>query len=225
MARPRVILHTAVSVDGRLDWAEFDVALYYELISNWKEDATLVGANTLLAAAETEEIPAETVVAPVLPPAAGDERPLLVVVDSKGKVKTWHHWSRVGIWRSGISLCSAATPAEHIAYLHERGVETFVTPGDQVDLSAALEWLAGNHRVGTIRVDSGGTLNGALLRAGLVEEVSILVHPALVGGTSPRSFFRAADLDEADGVIATSLEAVERLRDDIVWLRYSIHRS
>ena len=32
-----------------------------------------------------------------------------------------------------------------------------------------------------MRVDSGGALNGALLRAGLVDELSLLVHPVLVG--------------------------------------------
>ena len=32
-----------------------------------------------------------------------------------------------------------------------------------------------------MRVDSGGALNGALLRAGLVDEISLLVHPVLVG--------------------------------------------
>jgi len=34
---------------------------------------------------------------------------------------------------------------------------------------------------GVVRVDSGGALNGALLRAGLVDEISLLVHPVLVG--------------------------------------------
>jgi len=36
-----------------------------------------------------------------------------------------------------------------------------------------------------------GRLNGVLFRAGLVDEVSVLVNPCLVGGTSPRSIFRA----------------------------------
>ena len=35
----------------------------------------------------------------------------------------------------------------------------------------------------------GGRLNGVLLRAGLVDELHLLVHPVLVGGDTP-SFFR-----------------------------------
>ena len=45
-----------------------------------------------------------------------------------------------------------------------------------LDLPAALAGFEG-----VVRVDSGGALNGALLRAGLVDEISLLVHPVLVG--------------------------------------------
>ncbi len=45
--------------------------------------------------------------------------------------------------------------------------------------SGLAEAVAGFN--GLVRVDSGGALNGALLRAGLVHELSLLVHPVLVG--------------------------------------------
>jgi 2,5-diamino-6-(ribosylamino)-4(3H)-pyrimidinone 5'-phosphate reductase len=44
---PRVILHNAVSLDGRIDWLTPDVGLFYELASRWKEDATLASSNTI----------------------------------------------------------------------------------------------------------------------------------------------------------------------------------
>ncbi len=74
----------------------------------------------------------------------------------------------------------------------------------------------------TCLVDSGGTLNGALLREGLVDEVSVLIHPYLVGGTTPGSMFRATDLKKDDDVIRLSLIAVEKAKDNIVWLRYKV---
>ena len=73
-----------------------------------------------------------------------------------------------------------------------------------------------------MHVDSGGILNGVLLRAGLVDEVSILVHPALVGGTSQRSMFRAPDLASPDGVIPLTLVSAEAIGDGLVWLRYKV---
>ena len=73
-----------------------------------------------------------------------------------------------------------------------------------------------------VRVDSGGILNGALLRAGLVDEVSVLIDPTLVGGLTPRSMFRAEDLDSAEGVVQLELMEVERVGTDSVWLRYAV---
>ena len=53
---PRVIIHNAVCVDGRIDNFDVDMGLYYELAKTWKEDATLVGSNTILKAEEQEEV-------------------------------------------------------------------------------------------------------------------------------------------------------------------------
>ena len=67
-------------------------------------------------------------------------------------------------------------------------------------------------------------LNGALLRAGLVDEVSLVVHPLLVGGPTPVSFFRAPDLPGFGGAIPCKLKQFEKLPDDILWLVYEMTR-
>jgi 2,5-diamino-6-(ribosylamino)-4(3H)-pyrimidinone 5'-phosphate reductase len=48
---PRVILHNAVSLDGRIDGFPIDLQQYYALAATWKEDATLAGSGTFLKAA------------------------------------------------------------------------------------------------------------------------------------------------------------------------------
>jgi len=95
---------------------------------------------------------------------------------------------------------------------------------ERVDLRAALEELNVRYGVESVLLDSGGTLNGVLLRAGLVDEVSLLVAPCLVGGTTSRSFFRAPDLSSAEGVIPLKLAHVEQMGDGVVWLRYDVVR-
>jgi 2,5-diamino-6-(ribosylamino)-4(3H)-pyrimidinone 5'-phosphate reductase len=47
--RPRVILHNAVSLDGRVTGFFVDLGIYYRLASHWGEDVTLAGCDTLLA--------------------------------------------------------------------------------------------------------------------------------------------------------------------------------
>jgi len=92
----------------------------------------------------------------------------------------------------------------------------------KVDLRAGFKALELKYGVKTVRVDSGGTLNGVLLREGLVDEVSLLLSPSLVGGTSQRSSFRAPDLTTPDGVIQLRLIHAGRMDGDHVWLRYEV---
>jgi 2,5-diamino-6-(ribosylamino)-4(3H)-pyrimidinone 5'-phosphate reductase len=47
---PRVVVHNEISVDGRMDRLDVDMGRFYRLAATWKEDVTLVGADTILAA-------------------------------------------------------------------------------------------------------------------------------------------------------------------------------
>ena len=181
---PSIILHNVVSLDGRMDWFTPGVGLFYELASRWQEDATLAGSDTILGAGEPVPEEDEQASEPT-PGSPGDTRPLLAVPDSRGRVRIWQYLGEQPYWRGMVSLCSRSTPDEHLEYLKERRVEVIVAGDDRVDLRAALEELRDRHGVKTVCVDSGGTLNGVLLRAGLVDEVSLLVHPSLIGGISP----------------------------------------
>jgi 2,5-diamino-6-(ribosylamino)-4(3H)-pyrimidinone 5'-phosphate reductase len=119
-------------------------------------------------------------------------------------------------------LCSHSTPNTYLDYLGERHIDCILAGDDRVDLRVALEELNARYQVQVARVDSGGILNGALLRAGLVDEVSVLVDSCLVGGTTPRSIFVAPDLASPEGVIPLRLIQVENVKGDTVWLRYEV---
>ena len=112
---PRVILHTAVSADGRIDGHAPDIGLYYGLAAKFEEDATLGGSETLLRAPDqgTDEDVAVPV-AEAEPVAGGgaDKRPLLVLVDSRGRVRNLAWWRRQPYWRDIVVLVSRATPRD-----------------------------------------------------------------------------------------------------------------
>ena len=111
---PKVILHNAVSLDGRIDGFPIDLFQYYELIATWKEDATLAGSDTFLKAAS--EAPPEDESA-FLPPKIdpGDSRALLAIPDSRGRIRTWHYLRSLPYWRDVVALCSKSTPQEYLA--------------------------------------------------------------------------------------------------------------
>lgn len=218
--KPRVILHNAVSLDGRTDKFYPDIGIFYRLAGRWREDATLVGADTLLAApagAEAQEGEEPPQLDPVV-----DTRPLLVAVDSRGRVSNWSALRRAPHWRGCLALGCASTPPAYREDLARVGVGWMECGRERVDLGLALEELNARHGVCTVRVDSGGTLNGALLRAGLVDEVSVLLHPCLVGGRTPASMFRSADLDGPEGALSLRLDGVERVGRHLLWLRYGV---
>jgi 2,5-diamino-6-(ribosylamino)-4(3H)-pyrimidinone 5'-phosphate reductase len=222
---PRVVLHNEMSADGRLDWFTPHMGLYYELAGRWKAEAMLSGSNTLLHAYPEDTLREEDADALEPPsPDPDDDRPLLVVVDSRGRLRNWHLLRQEPYWRDVVVLCSRATPSAYLETLRQRRVECILAGDQRVDLRAALEELHAHYGVSVVRVDSGGVLNGALLRAGLVDEVSVLVSPSLVGGTTARSIFVAPDLTSAEGVIPLRLTHVEQPEDDLVWLRYDVIR-
>jgi len=212
--RPRVIIHNAVSLDGKVTGFEVNLARYYALVPTWKEDATLCGSGTVLAAPEGRVKEKDGDV-PARKPDPKDKRPLLVVADSRGRVRCWSMLLGAGYWRDGIALCVRQTPAKHIEYLRRRGVSRVVAGDKQVDLASALTLLYSRYHVRTVRADSGGTLNAALLRAGLVDELSLLVHPVLAGTTARPLFADAKPLKSTFRLFYS-----ERLPGGLVWLRY-----
>lgn len=222
---PRVIVHNAISLDGRIDGFPADVGLYYELVGRWKVDAHLAGCDTMLQG--ESEIPDvnDSVIEPPAPPNPNDTRALLVVPDSRGRLRKWRGIRQMPFWRGAVALCSRATPQEYLENLVKWHVPYLIAGEDYVDLRAALDLLNLHFNVKAVYVDSGGTLSGVLLRAGLVNEVSVLIHPHLVGGIGPRPFFRPPDLGGPKRSIPLRLTHLERMKDDIVWLRYEVIRS
>jgi 2,5-diamino-6-(ribosylamino)-4(3H)-pyrimidinone 5'-phosphate reductase len=217
MRRPRVVVHVAVSADGRIDGFAPDIGRYYELAASFQEDITLAGADTVLAGlAHAGATPAA-----VPPPQDG---PLLAVVDSRGRVGDWRPLLGAGLWRGGLALCAESTPTAYREQVIDDGVTVAVHGTDRVDLTAALEVLAVDHGAHTVRVDSGGRLNGALLRAGLVDEVSLLVHPVVVGGLSAKGAFVADDLETGAEASALDTPRVEAVGEGLLWVRWLVGR-
>lgn len=187
-----MVVHVAISLDGATAGFEPDVAMFYELAKAFDEDVTLAGADTILAQ--------EEVLAAAPRPGPTPGAPVLAVVDGRERVSEWEALRECGHWSDVIPLRA------------EDG-------GERVDLERALDDL-GARGARTVRVDSGGGLNAALLERGLVDEISLLVHPHLAGnghapwyGASPPPAASLAPI------------ANERVQGDLVWLRYRVAKE
>jgi 2,5-diamino-6-(ribosylamino)-4(3H)-pyrimidinone 5'-phosphate reductase len=72
-------------------------------------------------------------------------------------------------------------------------------------------------------LEGGGRINGGMLRAGLVDEVSVLVAPVVDGRMRTPALFD----DDADDAAPQrlTLQAVEQRADGVLWLRYRVESA
>lgn len=201
--RPYVVAHVGVSVDGASTGFQPDVARFYQLAEIWKEDLTLAGADTILAQ--------EQALAQAELPGPVEGGPLLAVVDGRGRVGQWEALRNAGHWSDVVALHCAATPPRPPG----RPVREIVTGAGHVDLASALQKLGDDDGVRVVRVDSGGTLIGALMASGLLDELSLLVHPCVAGERATRFWYGSAP-----AATPLALAAAQSLPDGLVWLRY-----
>ncbi|WBQ03051.1 RibD family protein [Kribbella sp. CA-293567] len=200
--RPHVLAHLAISIDGATTGFEADQARFYAMATLWQEDVTLVGADTLLAQESAVRV------APRPGPRAAG--PLLAVVDSRHRVHNLDALRDLGYWSDVLALYSELTPAR----APDSTIQECVTGYDHVDLAEVLD-LLGRRGAKLVRVDSGGALVGALLEQGLVDELSLLIHPVVVGD-APRWH------DTFTGHLDLALANVETFKPGITWLRYCV---
>jgi 2,5-diamino-6-(ribosylamino)-4(3H)-pyrimidinone 5'-phosphate reductase len=201
--RPYVTAHTAVSLDGATTGFEPDQTRFYELAATFGEDVTLTGADTILAQ--------EEVLAGAPRPGPARDGPLLAVVDGRARVREWRALREAGRWSDVLALHTAQSPPR----APDRAVDELVTGTDRVDLAAVLAAL-GRRGARRVRVDSGGALTGALLGAGLVDEISLLVHPVWCGERGVRRWYG----EGAGPPAGLTLVANRSVGDGLVWLYY-----
>lgn len=220
---PKVIIYNYISLDGRINGFKVDNELYYKLPSKWSLDAVLMGSDTVIksfntnyndsndekdfAIRETDE---------------NNTRPLLIVPDSRGRIRIWSHVLESGLFRDILVLCSRSTPQEYLDFLDEKLIKYMVVGYEKVNLGTALEEINVQFGVKSLRVESGGKLNGLLLRDDLVDEVCVLIHPTMVGGSSTDSIYIAPDLKSAEDALDLKLIKIEKLKNEIILLRYRI---
>jgi riboflavin biosynthesis pyrimidine reductase len=115
----------------------------------------------------------------------------------------------------------------HLAGLRQDGVSYIFAGERELDLGLALEIL--NRELGLERLilEGGGKSNGSFLRAGLIDEISLAICPAVDGARGVGHVFDSND-DDADArapVCAMALESCEVLEGGAVWLRYRLQND
>ena len=107
----------------------------------------------------------------------GARQPLRVILDSQLRLPPAAH-----ILHGGALVCTASADANKRAALQQKGAEVIQLRGanGQIDLPGMMSDLA-QRGCNEVLVEAGRTLNGALLQAGLVDELVLYLAPQLLG--------------------------------------------
>jgi 2,5-diamino-6-(ribosylamino)-4(3H)-pyrimidinone 5'-phosphate reductase len=230
LTRPRVICHMMASVDGRIvtgGWPlTAEARKQYEVVhASYDADGWICGrvtmepfAKRLRSEAEVARQhaggpPREDYVAP------GEHESFAFAIDSSGRLA----------WESNdidgdhvVAILSEQVSDQYLAFLRERGVSYLLAGGRDVDLRLALEKIGARFGVRTLMLEGGGRVNGGMLRARLIDEVSLLVAPVADGSVGVPTLFDTDGDDVTPHRLA--LDSVERRADDVLWLRYRVER-
>ncbi|HQC99502.1 MAG TPA: bifunctional diaminohydroxyphosphoribosylaminopyrimidine deaminase/5-amino-6-(5-phosphoribosylamino)uracil reductase RibD [Aquabacterium sp.] len=178
--RPWVRMKLAASLDGRTalpdgrsQWITGAAARADGHAWRRRAQAVLTGIGTVLA----DDPQLDVRLVPT------QRQPLRVVVDSRLNLPPA---ARMLAVPGGVLVIAADHQPQRQAALQAAGAQVRLLPGPagRVDLAGLLAQLA-SEGVGELHIEAGATLNGALLAAGLVDELLVYTAPMLIGPGRP----------------------------------------
>ncbi len=229
--KPHVICLMASSVDGRTlhsRWRRKGVggAFFEQVHDELAGDAWLVGRVTGQEFAKGKPYPASTYETLPREPwfASRGAKACGVVLDAHGKIA----WGRSDIGGDPIVvvLTERVTDA-HLAGLRSEGISYIFAGHSELDLALVLDILNRELGVKRLLLEGGGGSNGAFLRAGLVDELNLILCPAVDGAQGAPTVFDSSkeDTDQRAPVTAMALESHRILEGGAMLLRYRIENA
>jgi len=229
--KPHMICHMICSLDGRIlqsRWRPESYKpgdLFEDLHDRIGGDAWIVGRVTGQEFAKGDRYPETDETFPRENWFAHREAAAFgVVLDEQGKIV----WGRGDIGGDSIVVVLAeAVSDSHLAGLRSDGVSYIFAGPDAIDLRVVPEILNRELGVETLLVEGGGTANGELLRAGLIDEISMALCPAIDGAAGAPSLFHSGEenADRAAPLTGLTLTHHEVLAGGELWLRYRVENE
>jgi riboflavin biosynthesis pyrimidine reductase len=229
--KPHVICLMACSVDGRTlpsRWRPKGAAAnhFEQVHEQIAGDAWLIGRVTGQEFAKGKPYPNSTKETFPREPwfARRDASAYGVVLDAHGKIA----WGRSDIGGDPIVVVLAETVSDaHLAGLRSEGVSYIFAGQAELGLALVLDTLNRELGVKRLLLEGGGGTNGAFLRAGLVDEIHLVVCPAVDGAKGAPAVFDSSEAEAGQRapITAMSLESTQALEGGAMLLRYRIENA
>ena len=121
-----------------------------------------------------------------------------------------------------VVLTSRKASTGYLADLRAKSISYLLCGPSRIDFATALARLRSHFGIRRVMLEGGGSINGALLAAGLIDEISLLICPFADGAPDLPTVFDAPKQDERKKATALRLMAAKPRPGGIVWLRYRV---
>ena len=235
---PKVICHMLASVDGKLLPDRYSKlykgysgeygSSYYHISDSYNPNGVLVGSETVLKDLCTSEFKHDKSLAKSYETYFGkrETKQLLAVFDSRGRV---NYNSDKLLEYNLIAVLGENVSENYLAHLREVGVSYLFAGHDGHDFKLALQKLYNEFGMKIVSLFGGATINGIFLKQKLIDEISIIVAPAIDGLSGIPSIFEykgSKDEMPAEGQSLELLEVREIPEEKgSVLLRYKVHKE
>lgn len=232
--RPRIICHMISSIDGRLlplrwtpllsgtDAAE-NFSVYESAAARLGGDGWLIGRVSMepyaTGAPRTVPVPAGNLRQTFVAPHAQTQ--LAIALDPHGKL---HYGCNGTEDEHFVAILSEHVGDAYLAELRADGVSYLFAGPQGNDLALAVETLGSTFGMQRLLLEGGGIINGHFLKAGLIDEISLLVYPGIDGLASVPSIFEYHGTPDELPAAGKALRhlTTETLGNGTVWLRYAV---
>jgi diaminohydroxyphosphoribosylaminopyrimidine deaminase/5-amino-6-(5-phosphoribosylamino)uracil reductase len=207
---PFVTLKSATTLDGKIaaksgdsKWISGEASRAQVHMLRHRHQAIMVGVDTVIA--DDPLLTARLEVAAI--------QPVRLVVDSKLRIPLDSRVVKDQETKT-IVLTTNQASIEQMLRLNALGVEVIKCgEGPRVDLRKAMAIMT-EREIGSILLEGGGRLNGAMLEAGLVDKIVLFLAPKIVGGADAPGAFALQGFDLMSDAIALERVNVERIGND-----------
>jgi riboflavin biosynthesis pyrimidine reductase len=232
--KPHVVCHMMISLDGRIHpsrWTESPdgdrkvwSSAYEKVHEMLAGDAWLVGRVTMAEMSKAEAHPPAGPFAVARPHhfARRDADTYAIAFDRGGKL----HFAKPDIGGDHVVvLLGPGVPDSHLAELTNDGVSYVVATDEAMDARPLLEVLGSELGIERLLLEGGGNVNGSMMAAGVVDELSILVAPAVDGALGITGVFEVPHARGLLGKARLRLTSSETLEHGLVHLRYAVESA
>lgn len=224
--KPYVICHMMPSIDGRIvldGWPKgvASAGLYDKTADQLKTQAWLCGRVTMQEFAgpgqfkpkgKRSSTPKSDFVI------RDGARSFAIAVDPSGKL----NWESNDIDGDRlISILTERATSAYLDFLRSKGISYIFAGKTELDFSLAFEKLRDLFGIRRLSIQGGGTVNGSILREGLIDEISVVYVPVVDGRVDKPSVYDVK-ASPRHNPAKLKLTSMKRLANGAVWLRYRV---